>query len=293
MKLRDFTTPIAQKHQSILRNLQKSMGMDQSLKLRPRSGIKVMSASIRALFLRELQTRFGQYRLGYLWVLLEPLLSIGVMVILFGSIMHKILPGIRYEIFLINGIIPFLMFRTGVTQAMSAVRSNQGLFSYKPVKPIDALLARCFLELFLKFIAYIAFSSVFLWIGFEVSFSHLPQLLGYWLILFVFMVAAGLILMVLADFSQEIEKFVSVIFLLLYLMSGVLYSIQIISPEYREYLLWNPLIHIFELMRHAVAPSYELVSGISLGYVLVWTILSLFIGLLLYKRFEKNMVRSK
>lgn len=81
--------------------------MEQSLKLIPRSGLKVMSASIRALFLRELQTRFGQFRLGYLWVLLEPLLTIGVMVILFGSIMHKILPGIRYEIFLINGIIPF------------------------------------------------------------------------------------------------------------------------------------------------------------------------------------------
>lgn len=267
--------------------------MDQLLKLTPRSGIKVMSASIRALFLRELQTRFGQYRLGYLWVLLEPLFTIGIMVILFGSIMHKILPGINYEIFLINGIIPFLMFRTGVSQAMSAVGSNQGLFSYKPVKPIDAMLARSLLELFLKFIAYIAFSLAFLWVGYDMSFSRLPELLSYWLILFVLMVAFGLIFMVLADFSKEIEKFVSVTFLLLYLMSGVLYSIQIISPEYREYLLWNPLIHIFELMRNAVAPSYILVSGISLSYVIVWTIVTLFIGLLLYKRFEKRMVRSK
>lgn len=267
--------------------------MEQSLKLIPRSGLKVMSASIRALFLRELQTRFGQFRLGYLWVLLEPLLTIGVMVILFGSIMHKILPGIRYEIFLINGIIPFFMFRTGVSQAMSAVRSNQGLFSYKPVKPIDAMVARNLLELFLKFTAYISFSLVFILIGYDISFSNIPELLGYWLVLFVFMIGFSLIFMVLADFSKEIEKFVSVIFLLLYLMSGVLYSIQIIAPQYREYLLWNPLIHIFELMRHAVCPSYELVSGISFSYVVIWTIASLFIGLLLYKRFEKRMISSK
>lgn len=276
-----------------MNKITKIKGMNQSLNLRPRSGIKVMGASIRALFLRELQTRFGQYRLGYLWVLLEPMLSIGVMVVLFGPIMHKILPGIRYEVFLINGIIPFLMFKTGITQAMNAVGSNKGLFSYKPVKPIDAMLARALLELFLKFVAYLSFSFLFLWVGYDMSFSHLPELLSYWVILFIFMIACGLIFMVLADISKEIEKFVSVVFLLLYLMSGVLYSIQMIAPQFREYLLLNPLIHIFELMRNAVSPSYELVSGIDLNYVLIWTVVTLFIGLLLYKRFEKNMVRSK
>lgn len=276
-----------------MKNLKENNEFGVFERLESRSGLVVMNSSIRALFLRELQTRFGQYRLGYLWVLLEPLFTIGVMVILFGSIMHKILPGISYEVFLINGIIPFLMFRAGVTLSMSAVRSNQGLFSYKPVKPIDAMLARNFLELFLKFIAYTAFSLVFIWMGYDISFSYLPKLLGYWLILFIFMVAFSLVFMVLADFSKEIEKFISVAFLLLYLMSGVLYSIQIIAQEYREYLLWNPLIHIFELMRNAVSPSYTLVSGISLNYVLVWTIVTLFMGLLLYKRFEKRIVRSK
>ena len=63
--------------------------------------------------------------------------------------------------------------------------------------------------------------------------------------------------------------------------------------EYREYLLYNPLIHIFELMRHAVAPNYALVSGISLSYFLIWMIITLFIGLLLYKRFARRMVKTK
>ena len=33
-------------------------------RLEPRGGLNVMQAAIRALLLRELQTRFGQYRLG-------------------------------------------------------------------------------------------------------------------------------------------------------------------------------------------------------------------------------------
>lgn len=262
-------------------------------RLKPRGGLRVMYASIRALLLRELQTRFGQYRLGYLWVFLEPLFNIGIMVLLFGSIMHKTLPGIDYEIFLINGIIPFFMFRTGVTQALSAAASNQGLFSYRPVKPIDALLARNFLELFLNFSTYLFFTFIILLTGYHMSFEAIPQLLGYWFTLFVFVIACSLVFMVIGDFSKEVGKFLSVLFTILYFLSGILYSIHLIPAQYQEYLLFNPLIHIIELMRHAVAPTYPLVSGISFVYFLGWVIGTLFIGLLLYKRFERRMVKSK
>ena len=107
------------------------------------------------------------------------------------------------------------------------------------------------------------------------------------------MLACSLIFIVIGDFSKEIGKFLLMFFLILYLLSGILYSIHIIPVEYREYLLFNPLIHIFELMRHAVAPTYSLVPGISLSYFMIWMIISLFIGLLLYKRFERRMVKSK
>lgn len=262
-------------------------------RLKARGGLQVMHAAIRALLLRELQTRFGQYRLGYLWVFLEPLLTIGIMVVLFGTVMQRTLPGMDYSVFLINGIIPFFMFRTGVTLAISATESNRGLFSYRPVKPIDALLARNILEFLLKFTAYIAFTAAFVWFGYSISFEQIPQLLGYWSLLFIFMMACSLIFVVIGDFSKELNKFLSVFFLILYFLSGILYSIHIIPAEYREYLLYNPLIHIFELMRHAVAPSYSLVPGISLSYFIIWMIISLFIGLLLYKRFERHMVKSK
>ena len=121
-------------------------------RLKPRGGLSVMRAAIRALLLRELQTRFGQYRLGYVWVLLEPLFSIGIMIFLFGTVMQRTLSGMEYEIFLLNGIIPFFMFRSGVTQALSATQSNKGLFKKNKVKKKDALIARIFLEFLLKFI---------------------------------------------------------------------------------------------------------------------------------------------
>ncbi|WP_038345911.1 ABC transporter permease [Acinetobacter sp. A47] len=262
-------------------------------RLKPRGGLQVMYASVRALFLRELQTRFGQFRLGYFWIFLEPALHIGFMLVLFGTIRQKIIPGMNFEIFLLNGILPFFMFRKISAQALTAVQANKGLFTYRPVKPIDALLARSILELFLHFTAYILFSLILLWFSFTISAEAIPQLLGYWLLLFLLTLSIGLILLVVGSISPEINKFVSPLFFILYLLSGVLYTIHLVPVEYQQYLLWNPLLHIFELMRHAVAPTYPLVSGVSLIYVSLWIIVSLFFGLLLYKRFEQQMVKSK
>ncbi|EOR03431.1 ABC transporter permease [Acinetobacter sp. ANC 3926] len=261
-------------------------------RLKPRGGLQVMYAAVRALFLRELQTRFGQFRLGYLWILLEPALHIGFLLLLFGRISHTI-PGMDFEVFLVNGIIPFFLFRTTVIQSLSAVQANKGLFSYRPVKPIDTLLARCFLELFLYFIAYLFFSAILLWFGFTISFEAIPTLLGYWFLLFIFSFSLSLVFMVVGDISQELNKFIPMLFLILYFLSAVIYSIHLIPTEYQQYLLWNPIIHLLELMRHAIAPSYPLVQGISLNYVVEWIIGSLFLGLLLYKRFEQRMVKTK
>lgn len=262
-------------------------------KLKPRNGLRVMYASIKALFLRELQTRFGQYRLGYLWILLEPALHIGILLLMFGTLSTRIVPGIDYEIFLINGILPFFMFRTTLAQSLGAVQANKGLFSYKPVKPIDTIIARSFLEFFLHFTAFVFFTLVLLWFGFSMSFEAIPQLLGFWVLLFLFSFSMGLIFMVIGDISPEINKIFTTLFFILYFISGIIYSLHLIPPQYQIYLLWNPLVHIIELMRHAVAPSYPLVDGISLLYFLTWLVGSLFLGLLLYKRYEQRMVKSR
>ena len=262
-------------------------------RLKPRSGLTVMFTAIRALLLRELQTRFGQYRLGYLWVFLEPLLTIGFKIVVFGSIMQRAVPNISYEVFLVNGILPFFMFRSALSQSLSAVQSNKGLLSYRPVKPIDTVLARVLLEFFLKFIAYLAFSFAFLWLGHSISFESIPQLLSYWILLFVFTIGGSLIFAVIGDFSKEIGKFISACFVILFFTSAVFYSLHIVPAPYQQYLLWNPLVHIFEMMRHAVEPNYALVNGIGVTYPLLWTIGALFMGLLVYKAFEQRMVKSK
>ncbi|XID75570.1 ABC transporter permease [Alkanindiges sp. WGS2144] len=261
-------------------------------RLKPRSGLAVQYAAIRALFLRELQTRFGHYRLGYLWAILEPGLQVVFFLIIFGAVMKRVIPGMDYSLFLINGMLPFFMFMRSATRALSVVESNRGLFSYRSVKPIDALIARTALEAALYFGVYLLFSGILLWLGKDISFSNLPFLLLCWLLLFIFSIGFSLIMMVIGDLSEEIGKFIGAIFFVFYLMSGIIYSVHIIPVEYQGYILWNPIVHCIESMRHAVAPGYP-VNHVSMIYFFECLIGILFFGLLLYRGFEKRMLKTK
>lgn len=111
-----------------------------------RSGIEVQRAAVEALFLREIKTRFGKYRLGYFWAILEPTAHLLVMLAIFGYFMHRTMPDISFPVFLINGIIPYFLFSHITSRSISAIEANQGLFNYRPVKPVDTVIARALLE---------------------------------------------------------------------------------------------------------------------------------------------------
>ena len=262
-------------------------------RFKPRGGIEVMYASIRALFLRELQTRFGHYRIGYVWALLEPALNVIFMLILFGAIVKRVLPGIDYTIFLLNGILPYFAFMRSVTQSIPAIEANRGLLSYRNVRPIDTVIARTGLEFVLYFVCYLLLSAVMLWLGFSISFSFIPSLLVYWLCLIILTLGMSSIMMVVGELSKEIGKLVSSFSIILYFVSGAILPLHSVPEQYLKYFMWNPLTHLFELMRHAVSPSYSVVSGTSFGYFLVCMIVVLFLGLLLNQSLSERLMKTK
>ena len=52
-----------------------------------RSGFEVQKVTVEALFLREIRTRFGKFRLGDLWAILEPSAHLLILLGIFGYIL--------------------------------------------------------------------------------------------------------------------------------------------------------------------------------------------------------------
>ena len=258
-----------------------------------RSGLKVMGAAFHALLMRELQTRFGGYRLGYLWAPIEVIFQVAIYLVIFGAIMHRVLPGMDYKLFLIAGMVPYQMLSRIANRSLGAVEANQGLLMYRSVRHIDVIIARAFLELVIYFFTFVLLIGLLVLFGaFSISLANLHIILFCWITLFIFSFGLALIMMVIGYYGGEISKIVSLIFTVLYFASGVIYSIHIVPEPYFSYLLYNPFIHNLEMIRHALAPNYP-AYHIDMGYFLKWMVGINFVGLLLYKAVEKDLIRSK
>jgi len=261
---------------------------------RRRSSWQIQVATVRALFFRELLTRFGtdQFRLGYIWAVLSPGLQILLMVVIFTVIKVRVAPYMDYVLFLVAGIVPWMLFSSSATRALGAVEANKGLFNYRPVLPIDAIIARTILEGILYFVVFLIFLAGLWWLGYEISVSHVPLLLLSWLLLWLFSFGFSLIMMVVGHWSAEVARFVSILIRIMYFTSGILYSLHVLPKEYLVYVLWNPVPHVIEYMRHALAPTY-LIDHVSYSYFMQSTLVVLFVGLLMYRGAERSMVTTK
>lgn len=214
-----------------------------------------------------------------------------VMLAVFGFVMHRTMPDISFPVFLINGIIPYFLFSHIATRSISAIDANQGLFNYRPVKPIDTILARALLESLIYSCVYIVLMCVVGIAGEVFSVTQLITLVVTWLLLILFSCGLGMVFMVVGKTFPEMEKFLPILIKPLYFVSCIMFPLHAVPRDYWPYLLWNPIVHIVELSRECVVAGYES-QGVSLPYLAFCTLLMLFVGLALYRLREEAMLTS-
>lgn len=255
-----------------------------------RSGFEVQKAVVFALFLRELRTRFGKYSLGYLWALLEPAVHVLVLVSLFTFFLGRSgAGGITFPVFFVAGIVPWFLFNNIAVRSLRAVQSNEGLFNYRLVKPIDTVLARALLEMVIYGAVYVTLLLAVRLLGEPVYISNILVLLGSFLLLAWFSTGLGLVFMVIGDAFSEAEKLIPMLIQPLYFISGIMISVKQIPVDYLPYLLWNPIFHVIEIARGTLSPGYE-VGDVSLFYVFLCALTVSVVGLWLYRVREKSML---
>lgn len=264
-----------------------------AVRIRRRNSFEIQLATVRALFFRELQTRFGSkdLRLGYLWALLEPVSQVMVMLVIFGFILARHVPAMDYSVFLLTGTLLWFLFSKSTSRALGAVEGNQGLLNYRPVLPIDITIARTALELIIYFAVYVILMLCAAWFELLDGVSDILLLFSVWAAFALFSFGSSLVMMVVGHFSGEIGKLVSVLMSILYFASGIIFPIQLVPEPYRGYLLLNPLVHAFETARYAVSSNYG-IDGIDFGYFLKSTLVVLVFGLLVYKSRERRMMTT-
>jgi len=243
---------------------------------------------VNALLLRETKTRFGVTRLGYLWALIEPALWIGMFAAFYGTFGHLATPGVNIVAFITCGIIPFALFRDCCTRCMVAISSNIGLLFYPQVRPLDLVIARAILEIVTCIIVFGLFLlGVALWDGKLNVENWLEMLLG--LVLAGGLGSSfGLLCCGLSVFNDNVERLLPSLLRPLMWFSAVFHSVDSVPNGYRDFLLWNPLVHATEMVRDGYIPGYG-ARHIDYFYPIGWIVVMLFLGLTLERAARRRL----
>jgi capsular polysaccharide transport system permease protein len=188
------------------------------------------------------------------------------------------------------GMLGFFMFRRVGMQAMNAVGSNQALFVYRQVKPVDTVVTRVAVEGLLMLVVAILLLAGAGLIGLSIipadPLAVLEALFGLWILAAGF----GLVTSVAREILPELGNVITLLMTPMYLLSGVIFPLGLLPPPYRDWLMLNPVAHGLEAARLGFAPYYAAVEGTSIAYLYGFAVALIFLGLALHVRFSTRLV---
>jgi lipopolysaccharide transport system permease protein len=237
------------------------------------------------LALRDVKVRYKQTGLGVAWVLLQPLLAMGIFSIVFGS-RGLTTAGMPYPLFVVSGLVPWFYFSNATSGASGSIVSNTQLISkvYFPrlAIPLAALAANLVdfsIGLLLALVLVVVFGVALSW-----QLLAIPVL-----IVLIVLTALGVSVWLSAlDVQYRDVRYAVPFFMQVWLFaSPVIYSAADVPEPWRPVLALNPMTGVIEGFRWALLgtgdpPLGALAGSIAIVVVLVST------GLLYFRRMERT-----
>jgi capsular polysaccharide transport system permease protein len=242
---------------------------------------------LAALVHREMVMRFGIYRLGLLWALLEPAAHVAALLAVLGFATRSFMPTGDPVTFAFLGVCAYRMLRSGVERAAGALESSRALLSYRQVTPAALVIARSAVEqgtVLFVLVAGLCALSAYRGLAWPDPLQFVLTLLG----LAVLILGVGLFLAVSIAFLPAIRKLVSFGMRALYLASGVLFPLSVLDARVSDVLVFNPLLQAVELLREATL-GWPAHVGVSLSYLWACALVSVFFGLALMRVFRREL----
>lgn len=248
-----------------------------------RSHFKIQRDVIYALLLRELSSRFGRSRGGFLWVLFEPIAHLVVPILIFGFIRQRLVPGVEFPVFLVYGFLPFLLFKAICLQIVDGVNAAQGLLAYRQVLLMDVFISKALAHFVIQAIVFIVVITGLAMFGYDVLPVRPVELAGVLGLATVLAFGLGLLFAAIASVIPDTRPVIHVMFMPLYFASGILLPVTRFPDEWVRWLAINPVLHVVELSRVMSLDGYEPTKYLSLSYPIALALATTILGLMLYR----------
>lgn len=208
--------------------------------------------------LRELQVRYRQAALGFLWAVLQPLALAAVTTLVFHHALHVDAEGAPYGLFVFLALVPWTFFHTAVMGAVPTLVNNAGLLRKiwfpRETIPLATVLAVCLdlaAGLVLALVLLLAYG-----VGWHLALLWWIPLL---LILLAFTCACALAGAAINVRFRDVKHALPLVLQVLFFATPIVYPLSSVPVFWQRVLDLNPLTAVVTGMRaaalHGEAPD--------------------------------------
>ncbi len=254
-----------------------------------REGWDSQSRVVKALMLRELTTRFGRENIGFLWMMVEPLLFAVLVGIMWTYLKGPDEHGVGIIAFVASGYIPLTFLRHSFTRCVSVFLVNGSLLYHRQVKVTDFILVRVLIEFIGGTMAWLFIAFALGILGYIPVPAYPGMMVAGWLLYGLVILSVCFVIAPLSEVSEVIEKILPVSTYIAIPVSGVFTMASWAPPGVREYLLMSPMVNAMEMIRYGlfgdyIKPYYNIWNPILVSVIFMT------IGLVLCRRVRRDLV---
>lgn len=241
---------------------------------------------LRNLVIRDIKVRYKRSVLGFLWVMLNPLLMMLILNIVFSGLFG--MSTKNFTAYLLSGIILWNFFSQSTSTSVSSFLGNSNLIKKiyipKAVFPLSVVASAMINFIFSLVPLFIIFAITGTSVG-----PHLYLLPAILIMVAVFSFGIALILSTITVFFRDAQYIYEVLLLAWMYMTPIFYPESIIPKKFISIFHLNPFYYFLSTFRGAL---YMDVSAIpeKLFFGFLFSLTALVTGWFLYNRYKNRIV---
>ena len=243
---------------------------------------------IRSLVVRDIRARYTGSFLGVFWAFIHPLIQLVMFYFVFSVVLKARLgaeyAGTHYAIWLMCGMLPWMLFSEIVNRSPGAVLEQANLIT-KTVFPSEILplahVAAAMMNHLIMFSILTGFLVV-LGDGFSLKFLWIPV---FFLGVILFSLGLAWFLSAVNVFLRDIGQVLGVVLQFWFFFTPVIYPAGLIPEKFQAWLSFNPMLHPVEGYRMALLGRAEPnLWGLAVLYT--WGIGAIIFGGLVFRKLK-------
>jgi ABC-type polysaccharide/polyol phosphate export permease len=239
---------------------------------------------------KEIQSRYKRTLLGFLWVILNPLLQMLIIGLVFQFFVPMKIEN--YFLFLFAGLLPWSFFTNSLLRTTTILVQERSLIQKaafpRELLVVSAVLANLFHTLIASsvFLLFLVFLQSSLLAGIYFLFSRIFLFVIFFIIFLFFVLASCLIVSAEYVKFRDLNFIVQLAVQLLFYAVPVIYSLDMLPEFFRRILYWNPLVSFIEVFRAiTLGMNFDIKTAI---LVALLSFIFLLLSLLIFKKESKN-----